>query len=395
MKPVFGIYLHLPFCLSKCRYCDFNSYAGMQWLTPRYAAALKREARIWAGSGVPRIDGQSVSTMYCGGGTPTVLGPDLLGDVIRGCRIEMGLSRLAEFTVEANPGTVTEADMDRLLDAGVNRLSLGVQSFDDSELDLLGRVHGAEDARKAVLSARRAGFDNLSLDLMFGLPDQDLGAWRDSLEQAIGLNPEHLSLYALTLEEGTAMQLAVDRGELARPDPDMGAEMYSLAEEMLQCTGYEHYEISNWARPGKECRHNLGYWHNEQYIGLGAGAHSYIHPYRTANLRSPLQYITRLEEAVLGSLPVDSKELIGRTMEMGETMMLGLRLCRGVSLKEFRRRFGVELPDIYAPQIAETSRLGLLAADDERLLLTPKGRLLGNEVFWRFLENRSDRGEPA
>jgi len=371
-----GLYVHIPFCQSRCRYCDFNTYAGLEGLFETYVRALLREIGL-AGPA-------PVSTVYIGGGTPTVLPLFSLIQILDAVRGGFALAAEAEVTIEANPGTVEAGALATLRERGVNRLSLGVQSFADDELRLLGRIHSAEQAAAALIVARQAGFDNVSLDLIFGLPGQTLAGWRYSLERALALEPEHLSLYALSVEAGTPLARDINRGHLPPPDPDTAAEMYEMAAEVNAAAGYLHYEISNWARgPGRQCRHNLIYWRNEPYLGLGAGAHSWQGRRRWANAAAPEEYTTRLAE---GDSALAEEETISPELEMGETMMMGLRLVEeGVPVGRFRRRFGLDPRDHYRVEIAELVDLGLLDVDDERLRLSPRGHLLGNQVFARFL----------
>ena len=379
-----GLYVHIPFCRAKCAYCDFNSYAGMEHLFAAYTRALLLEAGIAAS-----LTSASAETLYVGGGTPTVLPAESLVQVITVCR---GLFRLepgAEVTVEANPGTVDEGYLRELVRAGVNRLSLGVQSFHDDELALLGRIHRAEEATQAVALARKAGFENVNVDLIYGIPGQSLARWRASLERALAMEPEHISLYCLTLEEGTPLFERIARGELPRPDDDLAADMYLLAEELLAGEGFRHYEISNWARPGFECRHNIRYWLNLPYIGLGAGAHSYHRGRRYHNVLHPAEYIRRMEKGKPeGEMPpsVAEIEAISTETEMAETVILGLRLVEeGVTFERFAARFGRDLMEVYGREIRELLALGLLEVYERGIRLTPKGRLLGNEAFERFV----------
>ena len=312
--------------------------------------------------------------------------------MLRACQRHLGLPQTAEISVEANPGTVSPADLAILRCAGYNRISLGVQSFRDDELRLLGRIHTAGDAIQAYQWARRAGFANVNLDLIYGLPRQSPSQWRDSLERALDLLPEHLSLYALSVEEGTPLEACVARGTLPAPDDAAAADMYVLAEELLDGAGYAHYEISNWARRGPgdlspqmpvlACRHNLKYWRNLPYLGLGSAAHSYDGRCRRGNVTSPLEYVERLEA---GLDPTAEVECPDDGQRMDETMMLGLRLTEGVSHDAFAERFGVALGVVYGAQIAEAVDDGLLEADDRGIRLTARGRLLGNRVFAAFL----------
>lgn len=371
-----GLYIHVPFCRAKCAYCDFNSFAGLEPLHGPYVRAVTREVAaqtpfVWR-------------TIYLGGGTPTVLPLSDLAQILEAVQRGRPLASGTEVTIEANPGTVNGTKLSGLFGLGINRLSLGVQSFDDAELQLLGRIHTADEALETFQAARDAGFRNISLDLIFGLPGQSLAAWRASLQRAVDLAPEHLSLYALSVEAGTPLAAAVERGQLPSPDPDLVADMYELAEEACAAAGYTHYEISNWARRDDlQCEHNLIYWRNEDYVGLGAGAHSWSRGRRWSNARSPQVYTDRLSQ---GASPIASEEAIPLDLEMGETMMMGLRLLdEGVSHARFRQRFGIDLRQKYAADIDELEHLALLEVDERRIRLSRRGRLLANQVFYRFL----------
>jgi oxygen-independent coproporphyrinogen-3 oxidase len=266
---------------------------------------------------------------------------------------------------------------------GINRLSLGVQSLDDGELALLGRIHTAAEAGDAVRLARNAGFTNLSLDLIYGLPGQTLSSWHRTLDELIGLSPEHISLYPLTLEADAPMRLAIQRAEVPPIDPDLTADQYELAQDTLAAHGYHHYEISNWAKGGYECRHNLVYWHNLPYLGIGIAAHSYIHGHRLANTTDLDSYLNAFSSNLPPAWELD--EEIGPELQLSETVILGLRLSEGVCLEGIRSRFGIDLLKHYSQQVDETAALGLLEYSGQRIRLTRRGRLLGNEVFWRFL----------
>ncbi len=390
MPQPFSLYLHIPFCRHRCAYCDFNTYAGLDHLRAAYVQALVAEVR-WAGEAAGRR--LPVHSVYFGGGTPSLLTPEQIEQVLLAVEAVFALADDAEITLEANPGTVDEPYLRTLRRLGVNRLSLGVQSAHPEELRLLERIHDYPTVTRTVAAARRAGFDNLNLDLIFGLPGQPLSRWQRTLDLVLALHPEHLSLYALTLEHGTPMAAWVARGLLPAPDEDVVATMYEWAMDRLEAAGYVQYEISNWARPGYLCRHNLQYWRNLPYLGLGAGAHGWAAGVRTVNVRAPAAYIQRLRAGeVTGPFPrtpatVEARP-VGRREEMGETMMMGLRLTQeGVSRQAFVARFGQPLEAVYGEEIAELVRLGLLmwTADGARLRLTRRGRLLGNVVFAAFV----------
>lgn len=373
-----ALYVHIPFCRSRCHYCAFNTYAGLESLIPAYGEALMAEARS-----APEVRAR---TLYLGGGTPSLLPAELLARLLDFLRGRFGLPEGAEVTLEANPGTVDETYLWAARAAGVNRLSLGVQSVHEDELRLLGRRHTWSEAVAAVRAARAAGMDVVNLDLIYGLPGQTLARWQETLEAALALEPDHLSLYALTLEEGTPLEQRVACGELPPPDDDLAAEMYEWAEEHLERAGFVHYEISNWAQIGPEgprvCQHNLVYWHNEPYLGLGAGAASWWGGRRWNNVRHPEEYIRRL---TAGGLVAENVEEIPLRLEMGETMMMGLRLLEGVDDARFRARFGRGLAGVFGAELAHLAEQGLMEWDGQTARLTPRGRLLGNRVFVEFL----------
>jgi oxygen-independent coproporphyrinogen-3 oxidase len=402
-----ALYLHIPFCAVRCAYCDFNTYAGLERLYEPYAAALIREIRR-AGDERGR---PAVRTIFIGGGTPTVLPSTLLAGVLDACREAFDVATDAEITSEANPGTVDQAHFTALAAMGVNRLSMGVQSFDDGELAWLGRIHSAAEAEAAFHAARAASFTNINLDFIFGLPGQAPATWARTLARAIDLAPEHLSLYSLTVEPGTPLFDQARRGVIEEPDDDLAADLYALACDALAAGGYAQYEISNWARVanGKQqmanskrqeihaksaicnlqsamtfqCHHNLVYWRNEPYLGFGAGAHSFAEERRWWNVKPVPEYIRRIAD---GRSPEREGEIIDRRLAMGETMMLGLRLMQeGVADARFRTRFGVGLDETFGAEIAGLVCRGLLERLSDRVRLTPEGRLLGNQVFAEFL----------
>jgi oxygen-independent coproporphyrinogen-3 oxidase len=381
----YSLYLHIPFCRQRCAYCDFNTYAGVEPLLPAYVAALCEEIRLFSGMGL------AAHTVYFGGGTPSLLQAEEVATILDAIQKSFALSPTAEISLEANPGSVTAHALKGLRAAGVNRLSLGVQSALPRELTLLGRQHTFAAVIQSMDFARQAGFDSINLDLIFGIPGQSLTAWQDSLHRSLDLAPEHLSLYALTIETGTPFDAWLQRGLLAAPDPDLAADQYEWACLDLAHIGYAQYEISNWARPGRECQHNLQYWRGQPYLGLGAGAHGYAADQRTANVLHPADYIRRMQDLPALAFPqtpaTDTLLKIDRPTEMAETMIMGLRLTQeGITRAAFRQRFGQEITSVYGPQISRLTELGLLEwAEGDILRLTPRGRLLGNQVFLEFI----------
>ena len=371
-----GLYIHIPFCQAKCTYCDFNSFAGLEHLFERYTTGLIREMEL--------ADPGLVKTIYVGGGTPTVLPLSLLAQAMDGVRHNFDLHAGAEITLEANPGTGCPDDLNGLRALGINRLSLGIQSFDKGELQRLGRIHTPAQAVKAFHAARLAGFDNINLDLIYGQPGQSLSSWAESLGRALDLQPDHLSLYALTIEDGTPLAAAVAAGEVPTPDPDLAADMVEFAQESLSSAGFVHYEISNWARsPQTICQHNLTYWRNEAYLGIGAGAHSWRNGRRWSNTAHPAEYVAQV---LSDHQPVASEEDISPELEMGETMIMGLRLLdEGVRFERFRQRFGFDPSLVFPNELEELVELGMIQENGGRVRLSERGWLLGNQAFLRFL----------
>jgi oxygen-independent coproporphyrinogen-3 oxidase len=433
-----GLYIHVPFCERKCPYCDFNTYAGLQSLFEQMVDALCQEMACWQES----LRGRTVTTVFVGGGTPTVLEDNHLERLFGAIRRNFDLADGCEITCEANPGTVDRAKFHRLRTLGVNRLSLGVQSLQPEELQFLGRIHDVEDVYRAYDAARAAGFDNINLDFIFGLPDQSLAAWQDTLDKALAFAPDHLSLYSLIVEPNTPLFHWVETGKAAAPDEDQAAELYEAAMAQLGESGYLQYEVSNWARNGMDeeesasqifgdgqatvtftmpvyssrpaviasdcrlkltpvraCRHNLIYWRNQEYLGIGPGAHSHlwcdrgeqgrIHR-RWGNRKPAPGYIKRMARAQVANHSMtdiaEFCEELDLVASMSETMMLGLRLLReGVSYAHFRHLHGVELRDVYAAELARLAEWGLVTLDADRVRVTRRGLMVGNQVFATFV----------
>jgi oxygen-independent coproporphyrinogen-3 oxidase len=435
MNP-YSIYIHIPFCTHRCAYCDFNTYAGQEEMIPAYVDALCKEIEFVGARfpspvrrGIP--DGQGeVYTIFFGGGTPSLLSPLQFASIFKSIRASFTLTEDAEVTIEANPGTVTYEALCQLHEIGINRTSFGVQSANAFELKMLERAHNFFDVIEAVTSARKAGFDNLNLDLIYALPEQTLQTWQTTVRRILDLHPEHISAYALTLEHGTPFGRWASKGMLPLPDPDLAAEMYEWAGETLEANGYVQYEISNWAKIKSEvrvqnaensafnipyssfqCRHNLQYWRGLPYLAFGAGAHGYANGYRYSNVLRIKTYIDRLTnyEFTAYDFPLTPATVNHhkQTLEddMSEFMMTGLRLTHeGISSSEFEKRFGKRLGDEYGKEIDELLKLGLIESpsptraersdseagrgvrgEGEILRLTQRGRLLGNQVFMRFV----------
>lgn len=370
-------YVHIPFCAAKCGYCDFNSFSGMLHLAPRYTDALCRQ--ISSASGVS----SGLDTVYFGGGTPALMPADALARVLGELRRTFGLADGAEVTLEANPESASYEKLAAAREAGFNRVSIGIQSFDDGQLAMLGRVHTREQAVAAFSAAWRAGFRNISLDLMFALPGQTLSDLHGTLASAIDLRPEHLSAYSLTVEEGTPLFERVRAGEVTPPDDDLVADMYQAVRQTLMWAGYEHYEISNYALPSMRCRHNEAYWRNGPYLGFGAGAAQYVAGERLTWEGDPVAFIGQIESEGRAR-EAFSERLEGRAL-LGETAMLALRTSGGLDLPRLSLEFGEDVEAVFSRPICRFAQAGLIAVDDGRVTLTAAGQLLANEVLAEFL----------
>ncbi len=375
-----GLYLHFPFCISKCPYCDFNSYQlkeDNQIFS--YISALYQEITAYS----RKLKKSNIKTIYLGGGTPTVLSGVQIYNILEFCKGKFTIDKDAEITIEANPGTLDDEKIKLLTESGINRLSLGAQSFNDLLLKKLGRIHNTQDIIDSYYLAREKGFNNINIDIMFALPDQTTKDLQTTLEKAVSLKPDHLSLYNLTIKPGTEYYENYKRNTLTLPSEDEEFDMYSWAINFLEENNFEHYEIANFARPDKRSMHNLIYWQNKPYLGIGAGAYSFIKGYRYMNYENPARYI---KEIMSGKLPVDNGEKLSLRKRMIENIILGLRTKDGVGYKIFKTRFGVNLNDIFPEQIKKLVNLVLLQKDNYRIRLTKKGIFLANTVFREFVD---------
>ena len=374
-----GLYVHVPFCERICPYCDFNRYLLRDGGVEEYLAGLEAEAAFYGRRLARQAPGLRFATLYVGGGTPTALTPGQLRALFASLRRHLPLDDVEEVTVEANPGTLSPAKLAALREAGVTRLSLGVQSLDDGLLERLGRIHRAEHARRSFRRARAFGFPQINVDLMFGLPGQTVDAWRRTLEEVVAWGPEHISCYSLIVEENTPFGQLHARGELPLPGEDAEAAMYEEAIACLQEGGWEHYEISNFARPGCQSRHNRIYWRNGDWLGLGPGAHSQWGPRRWANRRLPADWGAAL---AAGRAPVEWVTLLDEAEAMEDTLILGLRLLvEGVEVERFRRRFGLSPADVFGPVLERLVGWGLLEVSPLRIRLSRRGRFLATRAM--------------
>jgi len=393
-----GLYLHVPFCQTKCPYCDFNTYAGIEDQISGYVESLRNELTGWG----ELLSHPPVRTIFLGGGTPSYLPITDLENIHRTIRSSFDVVPSAEITMECNPGDVTAEKAANWLASGVNRISMGVQSFDDGLLSLLGRRHTAFEAKQAFRVLREAGFVNQSIDLIYGLPYQTTEQWTHTLNETIELQPDHVSLYGLQIEKGTPLAVDVATGKYPIPDDDLAADMYEQAQQKLGAAGFAQYEISNWSRPGMESQHNIIYWMNEPYLGVGPGAHSWLAGQRFANLKSPRRYVTVVgkQYEIVGpdpvasmnspAGPVEEVDITTPATDVAETMMMGMRLNEGVSHERFEERFGVGMDIVFPEEVGRLLNLGLIEVTDDAVLLSESGRLLGNEVFAEFIGDGDD-----
>ncbi|AGK97067.1 radical SAM family heme chaperone HemW [Clostridium pasteurianum] len=374
-----ALYIHIPFCKQKCLYCDFPSFANSEELMTDYIRALSIEIR--------KLGNKKISTIFIGGGTPTYLNLEVL-KILKKSLEELNLSKEIEFTIEGNPGTFTREKLKLLKDMGVNRLSIGLQAVQDELLEKLGRIHDFNTFLNSYNMARDMGFNNINVDLMFGLPGQDIEMWRHTLEIVINLNPEHLSCYSLIVEKGTPFFNLYSEEDL--PDEDTVSEMYSLVKEFLSEKGYLQYEISNFSKNGLECKHNLVYWNLKNYIGVGSGAHSYYDGIRYRNEINVKRYVEAITKA--GSAVV---ELHNNTLEdnMEEFMFLGLRKIKGISIEEFRQRFKKDIFSVYGDAIKKYKSNGMIILEKNRLYLSSRGIEISNYILSDFIIESSEIGK--
>ena len=380
IKQKIGLYIHIPFCLSKCPYCDFFSIVCHDEQSKRrYISALINEIEIYG----QKIKDMELISIYMGGGTPTVLEGEQVKGILSSCFHNFSVAERAEITVEANPGTIDDNKIKILFQAGVNRISLGGQSFNDRVLKKIGRIHNKEDITRTYQLARYAGFKNINIDLMFGLPGLSRREFEKTLKELLILRPEHISLYALTIEPDTPFQQLVESGRVRIPSDDFSSVLFTDAINLFSENGYEHYEISNFALPGKRCIHNERYWKNESYLGIGVGATSYLDNKRYQNYQDLNQYIYLLKN---GILPIKYQEILPWKERMAETIILRLRMMEGLSRFDFKRQFGVPLEKVFYRPLQTLQEQGLLDSDGTSYFLTKKGILLANNVFIQFLD---------
>lgn len=365
-----GLYVHIPFCVKKCKYCDFNSFCGSENDKKLYIDALFSE--------MDKYSGEKCDTVFIGGGTPTALSADDMQSLLDKINRTFVLAYNTEFTVEANPKTVDEIKLQTMLKYGVNRISLGVQSFNDAELGAIGRIHSAADAAESFCLARRMGFENISVDLMLAIPNQTPDSLSENIRIAAELSPEHISCYSLILEDGTPLYEEYNRGLINLPDEDMQREMYDLAVNELEKYGYRRYEISNFSKPGMESRHNIKYWQCREYIGVGLSAHSYINGVRFSNTDSFSSYI-------IGDFQGVENDVLSKNDKMSEFMFMGLRMTEGISMHEFSRRFGTDIYEIFGKPLLKFIKMGMLIEKNGRIFLSDNAVEVSNQIMCEFI----------
>lgn len=373
-----SLYIHIPFCEKKCYYCDFSSYGGKKHLIDDYIKSLKEEIVLYKSV----LDDYKISTIFFGGGTPSILSGNQIAEIMETVVKYLSIEADAEISMEANPGTLTYDKLKTYYKIGINRLSIGLQACQNNLLRTLGRIHSFENYIKNLEEARNAGFLNINTDLMFSLPGQKKEDWEESLEKIVSLEIPHISAYSLIVEEETPFYDWVENRKILLPDEEVELEMYHYTIKYLEKNGYNHYEISNFAKPGFQCKHNLIYWQNKPYIGLGSGAHSYFNKKRFSNVNQIEEYISLLKES---KVPIEDEIDVSIKDEISETMFLGLRMMEGVSIEEFTKRFNISPFEIYKYQINKFKEQNLLYWDEKHIRLTQKGVDLSNIVFQEML----------
>lgn len=373
-KKELSLYIHIPFCKQKCFYCDFPSYASIDHLREDYVEALCKEIN-------EKGSNYKIKSIFIGGGTPSYLDTKEIKKLLEAIN-KLELSEDMEFTMECNPGALEEEKFKAMLNGGVNRISMGLQAVQNSLLKDIGRIHSFKQFEENFKLARKIGFKNINVDLMFGLPNQKVEEWIESLESIAKLEPEHISAYSLIIEEGTAFYKLWERNQLVLPSEEEEREMYSITKDILSKYGYKQYEISNFSKEGYECYHNKVYWKNEEYLGLGSASTSFINGKRIKNIENVKEYIEKINnnEDVIDEITVNTKE-----DSMEEFVFMGLRMIEGISLDEFNERFGIDIYSIYKDVIDKNIKSKLLTLENKKLRLTDKGIELSNSVMSDFI----------
>lgn len=374
-----GVYIHIPFCHQICNYCDFNKFFFHNQPVDEYIESLGKEMALWR----DQLQDAAIETIFIGGGTPTALSEDQLARLFTLIYEHIPMDAVVEFTSEANPDELTFEKMKLMKSFGVNRLSMGVQTFDQELLKVLGRTHSNEHVYEVIENAKKIDFPSISIDLMYGLPNQTMEQWKHSLQEAYRLNIPHISAYSLLVEPKTIFYNLMSKGKLSLPGEDLEAEMYGYLMDEMKVHGYEQYEISNFSHEGKNSMHNLLYWENDEYFGFGAGAHGYVNSVRYSNHGPLKKYMQTIDE---NAKPIMTEKDVTVIEKMEEEMFLGLRKTAGVSLERFEQRYGQTLYDVYGKELDELLQKELIIIEQGYIKLTLRGRFIGNEVFQYFLQ---------
>ena len=374
-KHIPSLYIHIPFCISKCIYCDFNSIVTKSQIVDEYLNAIEQELQSTTGK-------RSFKTVFIGGGTPTALNETQLDRLLNIISKHVDVTNLKEYTIEVNPGTLSDEKVIIVKNSHVDRISIGIQSFNDRYLKLLGRIHSANEAKDIFLNLREKGFNNISIDLIYGYPAQTLNEWKKDLREYCKLDPEHISAYCLTYEQGTPIVEMTDSGTLQKLSEEDELKMYEFTNDFLRDNDYNHYEISNFAKQDKECLHNTVYWENREYIGIGAGAFSYVNGERYCNIKSVKEYISssRAKKRL-----ICFSEKLPQKQRASEILIMALRMTSGISRKEFTKRSGFDLNELFEKQLNNLTQAGLINFDDERVKLTRKGLSVADSVMMEFV----------
>ncbi len=379
MKEI-GLYVHIPFCLKKCNYCDFTSIKYNEEIVKSYIQGLLKEIEMYR----DKLSEYRIKTIFLGGGTPSILKEKYFEKITKSIYENFNTNNVIEFTIESNPGTLSKDKLNTYLELGVNRLSIGLQSFDNNLLQYIGRAHNKEDFIENYYKARECGFNNINVDLMYGLPGQSIEDWKNTLIKIAELYPEHISAYSLKIEEGTKFYELNLQNKLKTMEDDSDRVMHHYCIDFLKKHNIFQYEISNFSKKDFQCKHNMIYWNNNEYIGLGVAAHSYIDGRRFSNTKSIKKYYNKLNNNIF---PISDEENLSTQDEIFETIFLGLRMTKGLDIERFKKRFGISIFSIYEREINKLIKLELIKIEDERLMLTRYGMDVSNQVFSEFVIN--------
>ena len=374
-----GLYIHIPFCISKCKYCDFNSYKLNLDEKRKYLNALQKEMKFYK----EEVRGKEIDTIFIGGGTPSILNQDEIKFLFDNIKNNFNIKNNAEITMECNPGTLTLNKLKIMKECGVNRLSIGLQAVQNNHLEYIGRIHTYEEFEENYYQAKKVGFENINIDLMYALPNQSKKDWIESLEKIVKLNPTHISAYSLILEEDTELFKMYKRKEFDLLDEETDIEMYQYTINYLKSHGYNQYEISNYAKEEFECKHNILYWKCENYIGLGASASGYLNDTRYNNLCELKKYENEINT---GKKPIEWEEKLSIKDKVEESIFLGLRMNEGIKFTDFYEKYNIDFKEVYEKEINKLNKMKLIEISDEGMILTQKGREISNSVFVEFIK---------